>query len=220
MASKGSSFVTVRSEIISLESKTDSLLSKYSTFAQTSSADQSTEEKKLDTQIETLLGKTHDIIASLGNIVDENKNISTSKISQLQRHKEVYQEHQKNFRNIRSSIQQERNRLNLLFSVKNDIEQQRNFDTNEDEYIQNEAARIDQSHNVVDDLISQAWETRDQIVSQSHLLNNTNNKIMQTLQRIPGLNVLIGKISTRRRKNAVILASVITFCFLFLFLTW
>lgn len=216
---KASSFVTVRSELISLESRTDSFLSKYSTFAQTSSAEQSTEEKTLDSQVENLLNKTHGIVENLNSICEENKNISTSKLTQLQRHKEILQDHWKNFRNIRSSIQQERNRLNLLFSVKNDILQQKQLDTTEDEYTQNESRRIDQSHNLVDSLISQAWETRDQFNSQSNLLHNANNRILQTLQKIPGLNQLIGKINTRRKKNVLILSSIITLCFLFVFFT-
>ncbi|KAG0657132.1 protein transport protein gos1 [Maudiozyma exigua] len=217
-----SSFVTVRGQAISLETQTNSLISRYSTFAQTTSSEQTAKEKKLDTQIENALKKRQDIIDSLNDICNENPSISASKLSQLQRHKEILQEHWKSFQNIRSSIQQERNRLNLLFSVKNDIAQH-NSNTNlndEDEYIQDEARRIDQSHNVVDRLISQAWETRDHFTAQNNVLNNVNNKTLQVLQRIPGLNNLLGKINTRRKKNAVILASVITLCILFLFLTW
>ncbi|EDO14959.1 hypothetical protein Kpol_388p2 [Vanderwaltozyma polyspora DSM 70294] len=218
--SKGPSFVTIRSEVISLESKADSLLSKYSSFAQTTSSEATGQEKKLDVQIENVLQRTQDVVEKLRNICNDNNDISTTKLTQLSRHAEILQDHWKNFRNIRSSIQQERNRLNLLFSVKNDIEQQKFLDTNEDEYIQNEARRVDQSHNLVDRLIAQALETRDQFNSQSNLLHSANNRMLQTIQRIPGLNQLIAKINTRRRKNALILSSVITICFLILFFTW
>ncbi|CCD26198.1 Gos1p NDAI_0H00240 [Naumovozyma dairenensis CBS 421] len=218
------SFVTVRGQIISLESQTESSLSRYSTFAQTTSSQANGDEKALDEQIEKKLYKRQEIIDSLDKIVQKNPNISSSKLSQLQRHKEILQDHWKNFRNIRSSIQQERNRLNLLFSVKTDIAQHNNKTndpaTNENEYIQNESRRIDQSNNVLDRLISQAFETRDQFQNQSVLLHNANNRILQTLQRIPGLNHVIAKINTRRKKNAFILATVTTLCILFLFFTW
>ncbi|CCC69578.1 hypothetical protein NCAS_0C05880 [Naumovozyma castellii] len=223
MSNGKGSFVTIRGQIISLESKTESLLSRYSTFAQTTSSQASQEEKSLDTQIEQKLFKRQEIVDSLNGIIESNPNISSSKLSQLQRHKEVLQDHWKNFRNIRSSIQQERNRLNLLFSVKNDIAQHSNNNlTNEDEneYIQNESRRIDQSHNMMDRLIMQAVETRESFMNQSHLLHNANNRILQTLQRVPGLNQVISKINTRRKKNAVILATVTTLCILFLFFTW
>lgn len=222
--SNAPSFVTVRGQAISLETQTESLLSKYSTFAQTTSAERTSQEGKIDNQLETNLHKRQEIIDSLSKICHENPNISATKLTQLQRHKEILTIHWKNFQNIRSSIQQERNRLNLLFSVKNDIAQDHN-NSNEnigdaDEYIQNESRRIDQSHNLVDRLITQAWETRDQFAAQSSTLHNANNKILGTLQRIPGITQVISRIGTRRRKNAVILASITTICILILFFTW
>ncbi|CCH62016.1 hypothetical protein TBLA_0G00690 [Henningerozyma blattae CBS 6284] len=222
MSESGASFVTVRSKAIALETKAQGLLTKYSTFAQTTSSEASGEETKLSNQLEKSLQERQDIVELLQDICDKNTNISASKLSQLQRHKEVLQDHWKSFRNIRSSIQQERNRLNLLFSVKNDIAQQRQRDSelDTDQCIQNESRRIDESHNTVDHLISQAWETRDQFRAQSNILHSANNRMLQTLQRIPGINRLIGNIGTRRRKNALILASVLTLCFLFLFFTW
>lgn len=219
------SFVTVRSQAISLESQTESLLSRYSTFAQTTSSEQTSQEKKLDTQLEEILVQRQDVIERLGTICDDNPTISASKLSQLQRHREMLKEHWQSFRNIRSSIQQERNRLNLLFSVKSDIAQQGTreettpFEDDED-YYRGESRRVDQSHNLVDRLISQALETRDQFASQSHLLQGSSNRILQTVYRVPGINQLITRIGTRRRKNALVLASIIVICILLLFFTW
>lgn len=212
------SFVTVRGQAISLESQTESLLSRYSSFAQTSSSESTAQEKSLNTKLESLLIQRQDVLDSLTKICDETPNISASKLSQLQRHKEVLQEHWQSFRNIRSSIQQERNRLNLLFSVKKDIAQQSIRD--EDAYINDESRRIDESHTVVDNLISQAWDTRDQFSAQRAMLQNANDRIMRTLQRVPGINNVISKINTRRKKNAFILASLISICILVLFFTW
>lgn len=216
------SFVTVRSKIITLETQTETLLQRYSTFAQTTSSEQTGQERKIDSQIETVLQKRQDIIDELNDICQNNTNISASKLSQLQRHKEVLTAHWKNFHDIRSSIQQERNRLNLLFSVKNDIAQHNNNNNigDADEYMQNESRRIDQSHNIVDRLISDAWETRERFASQSSALHNANNKVLTTLQRIPGVNQVINSIGNRRRKNVLIMASITTICILILFFTW
>ncbi|CAR23292.1 Gos1p [Lachancea thermotolerans CBS 6340] len=212
------SFVTVRGQAISLESQTESLLSKFSQYAQTTSSEPTSQERNLDSKLDSLLTQRQEVVDSLSNICNENPSISASKLSQLQRHREILQEHWQHFRNLRSSIQQERNRLNLLFSVKKDIAQQSEQD--QDKYIQDEARRIDESHNVVDSLVSQAWDTRDQFSSQRTVLQTANNRMMQTLQRVPGINQVIAKINTRRKKNAVILASLITLCILFLFFTW
>lgn len=219
------SFVTVRGQAISLETQTESLLSKYSTYAQTTSSEQSLQEKKIDNQIETILHRRQEVIDSLNKIANDN-NISATKLTQLQRHKEILNLHWKNFQNIRSSIQQERNRLNLLFSVKNDIAQDNSTSSrtneinNANEYIQNESRRIDQSHNILDKLITQAWETREQFSSQSSMLHSANNRILGALHRIPGLNQIITRIGIRRRKNTIILALVTTICILILFFTW
>lgn len=224
--STAQSFVTIRSQAISLETQAESLLSRYSSFAQTTSSEQTGEERKLDKQLEDALFRRQEVIEALSKVCNENPNISASKLSQLQRHKEILQEHWKSFRNIRSSIQQERNRLNLLFNVKNDIAQQQESATdndlvgNEDDYYHNESRRVDQSHSIVDRLISQAWETRDEFSSQGSILQNANNRVSATLQRIPGINQVIKKIGTRRRKNAIILATVIVICVLILFFTW
>ncbi|CEP60568.1 Gos1p LALA0_S01e13894g [Lachancea lanzarotensis] len=212
------SFVTVRGQAISLESQTESLLSKYAQFAQTTSSDATGQERTLDNKLEKVLIQRQDIVDSLRKICDETQGISTSKTLQVQRHQEVLQEHRQHFRNLRSSIQQERNRLNLLFSVKKDIAQQ--SEESPDAYIQDESRRIEESHNVVDSLLSQAWQTRDQFASQRAVLQSAGDKMMNTLQRVPVINQVIAKINTRRKKNALILAGLITLCILFLFFTW
>lgn len=211
------SFVTVRSQAISLESQTDSLLTKYSSFAQTTSSDASGQETQLQEKLENILNRRQEIVESLQRIADNDNDISTTKLSQLQRHRETLQEHWQTFRDIRSSIQQERNRLNLLFSVKKDI--QKGTIENQDEYIQDESRRVENSHSVVDSLIDQAYETREQFVSQRVFLQRSGDRILQTLQHIPLINNVISKINTRRKKNAVILATLISICILVLFFT-
>lgn len=211
------SFVTVRSKAISLESQTDSLLTKYSSFAQTTSSEPSGQETQLQEKLEKILNQRQETVESLQRIADSESNISTSKLSQLQRHRETLQDNWQTFRDIRSSIQQERNRLNLLFSVKKDL--QNGASHNQNEYIQDEARRVENSHTVVDSLIDQAYETREQFMSQRVFLQRSSDRILQTLQHIPLINNVISKINTRRKKNAVILASLISICILVLFFT-
>lgn len=213
-----SSFITVRGHAISLESQSENLLTKYSSFAQTTSSEPDSQEKSLESRLENLLSERQGVIDSLQKICDESSNTSSSKLLQLQRHREILRDHWQTFRGIRSSIHQERNRLNLLFSVKKDLAQ--NSTHEDDTYIQEESRRVEKSHNVVDRLISRAFETKDQFTSQRIALQSNNDKLIQTLQRIPGINSIITKINTRRKKNSLILASLITMCALILFFTW
>lgn len=215
-----SSFVTVRGRVIALESQTDAMLSQYSAYAQTANSEADSKEKVFVSNIEKALIDSKDFIEQLQRICDDSVNVSSSKLSQLQRHREILQQHEKTFHDIRSLIQQERSKKNLLFNVKRTLEEN---DTrcsglcDEDEYINDESRRIENSHGVMDRLISHAFETRDGIVLQRMTLQHANDRMSQALQKIPGINHIISKINTRRKKNAFILSSLITVCIFFFF---
>lgn len=154
-------------------------------------------------------------------ISESDTSISTVKLQQLSRHKEILQENWKNFGQIRSSILQERNKLNLLFNVKSDIENHQKNISAEDElsYIQDESLRANRLNNFADTLISRAYETRESLLNQNTVLGSASSRIGQSLSTVPGLNVVIAKINTRRKRDALILASLITLCILVLFFT-
>ncbi|KAL6939834.1 hypothetical protein ACO0RG_003681 [Hanseniaspora osmophila] len=227
---------SLRASIVSLENKCSNLLNQYSTFAQATSSKQQANESKLDAQIEKNLQDRQtnidDYAQQLHALSSTNQAGLTGKMAQLERHKDVMHQHQKEFNSLRTCIQQERNNMNLLFDVKQDIltsraeelERSRMYGdgagSSADDYINEESRRIDKQHNVVDNLISQAWETRDQFSSQRRMLNNANNKMFEVVSKIPGINTLIAKINTRRKKNAVILAGLISCCILVLFFTY
>lgn len=215
-----STFNSIRSQALSLENQTSGLLSKYSGFAVSTTASPTSGEVKLDKQIESILQKRDDLLNSLTRIADSDSKISTVKLQQLSRHKEILQENWSNFAGIRSTILQERNKLNLLFSVKTDIDKHAKI-TEEDEmgYINDEQRRVNSLNNIADDLINRAYETRESLLGQRNMLNNAGNRIFNTLSTVPGINVIISKINTRRKRDAIILASLISICILFLFFT-
>ncbi len=154
-------------------------------------------------------------------ITESDSSISTVKLQQLSRHKEILQENWKNFGQIRSSILQERNKLNLLFNVKSDIEQHQktNQIENELDYIQDESVRANRLNNFADTLISRAYETRENLLSSNSVINNASSRIGNSMSSIPGLNVVISKINTRRKRDALILSTLISACILILFFT-
>ncbi|ODQ60337.1 hypothetical protein WICANDRAFT_62900 [Wickerhamomyces anomalus NRRL Y-366-8] len=216
-----SSFSSIRSQAVSLENQTSALLSRYSSFAVSSTSSPTAEETKLEKQIETILHKRDEILNNLTRITESDSSISTVKLQQLSRHKEILQENWKNFGQIRSSILQERNKLNLLFNVKSDIEQHQktNQIENELDYIQDESVRANRLNNFADTLISRAYETRENLLSSNSVINNASSRIGNSMSSIPGLNVVISKINTRRKRDALILSTLISACILILFFT-
>lgn len=214
-----STFSQTRSQALNLEKQTETLLAKYSQFQNHVTAEANDDESSCCQQISDILDKRDDTLHRL-NRISETEAISTSKLQQLTRHKEILQDHRQSFRKIQSQIHEERNKTNLLFSVRSGIElaKARN-DTaaNPNDYILDESTRVNNANNLADRLLQQAFETRDELWNQRQYLQNAQLKILSSLQSIPGLNVLISKINTRRKRDTLILATVITLCILGLF---
>lgn len=154
-------------------------------------------------------------------MLDSDPSAPATKLHQVQRHKELLQEHKTAIKRIQSTIQQERNKTNLLSSVRTDIENYRNGSTptnvgDEQEYMRDERSRIDNSHNLADTILTQAYETRDEFMRQRANLTNIQNKVVHAASQIPGLNTLISKVNTRKKRDSLILATLITICILFI----
>jgi len=162
-----------------------------------------------------------EILNNLTRISESDSTISTVKLQQLSRHKEILQENWKVFAQIRSSIIQERNKLNLLFNVQSDIasHQKNNSIENELDYIQDESNRANKLNNFADTLISRAYETRESLLNSNSTLNSASNRITNSMSQIPGLNIIIAKINTRRKRDALILSLLISTCILILLFT-
>ena len=69
-------------------------------------------------------------------------------------------------------------------------------------------------NSIADRLLQGAFATRDELLNQRQYLNNAQLQVLSTMQNIPGLNVLISKINTRRKRDTLIF-SVIAICILF-----
>lgn len=224
-----SSFVQTKAQALNLEKQTDVLLSKFSAFQNTSSTSATDEENELNLSISELIAKRDKIIGTLVQISELDLSLSTSKLQQLQRHKEILNDHKSIYHKIKDSISSDRNRNNLLFSVRSDIDahKQRNISSSTgagssaaeaNNYINDERVRVDNANNFAERLLQQAYNTRDELYLQRAYLSNAQLTMMSTIQSIPGINVLISKINTRKKRDTVIIATVISICIIFLFL--
>lgn len=217
------SFGQLRAQLRALETRTDGLLSEYSTIVQTVAAYPTDAERAVCSNIDENLAKTEDAVGQLTRIVDSEGQSSAAKLHQLQRHREILADSRDQYRRLKGTCQQERNKKNLLSSVQSDIATYRSRSVtpgNEADYMIQERSRIDNSHNLADTLLAQAYETRDEFIRQRTSLANIQRKMLQTASHIPGLNTLIQKVNTRRKRDSLIIAFVITCCILFLFFTY
>lgn len=80
-----------------------------------------------------------------------------------------------------------------------------------------ERNHIDNSHNAVDSVLSQAYAVNDSFIIQRETLANINRRITMAASRVPGIDTVINRISARKRRDGIIMGCFIAFCFLLFF---
>ena len=221
--STGSGWAQLRQQIRTLESQTESLFHTYSQYSSASNLPEkpSEEESRNEVEIEELLEKREGLIAQLARLLDSESALSTSSLKQnnLSRHREVLTEHRQELRRLRSSVAEARDRQHLLTNVRSDIDAYRSSNPGEEEaeYMLQERGRLDNSHNVIDGIISQAYSINENFGLQGETLASINRRITSAASQIPGVNGLIQRIGAKRRRDGIILGSFIAVCFLMLY---
>jgi Golgi SNAP receptor complex protein 1 len=84
----------------------------------------------------------------------------------------------------------------------------------EQEYMIGERGRIDNSHNMVDGVLNQAYSVNESFSLQRETLASINRRIAGAASQVPGLNTLMGRISAKKRRDGIIMGSFIALCVL------
>lgn len=158
------------------------------------------------------------LISQLTRLLDSESALTASALKQnnLARHREILQEHRRELNRLKSAINDARNKANLLSTVRSDIDAYRSSNPSaaEAEYMLDERSRIDNSHNMADSVLSQAYAVNDNFLMQRETLSSINRRIVGAASQVPGINSLIGRIGAKKRRDGIILGSFIAFCFL------
>ncbi|KAK8196561.1 protein transport protein gos1 [Zalaria obscura] len=224
MSSNTGSWAQLRQQARSLETQTDAHFHTYSQFASMSSIPPKPTEEELRTeaQLEELLDRRSALLSQLSRLLDSEPTASALKSTNLARHREILTQHRTELNRLRSNISTARDRANLLSNVQSDIDAYRSANPGEAEaeYMLQERNRIDNSHNMADSVLSQAYAINENFGLQRETLANINRRIVGAASQVPGINGLIGKIGTKRRRDGIILGSFIAFCFLMFLFFW
>ncbi|KAL7629348.1 protein transport protein gos1 [Parahypoxylon ruwenzoriense] len=213
----------LRQQARSLESQTETLFHTYSQFSTVSNipAKPTKEERETEAKLEEILDKRDNVVNQLGRLLDSEASLTSSALKQnnLSLLREKLAEHRRDLGRLRSGLQEARNRANLLSNVRDDIKTYRanNPEAAEAEYMLEERNRLDNSHNMVDSVLSQAYATNENFIAQRETLASVNRRITMAASQVPGLNTLIGKISGRKRRDGIIMGGFIAFCFVVFF---
>ncbi|KAL2845854.1 hypothetical protein BJX68DRAFT_269050 [Aspergillus pseudodeflectus] len=223
-SSTGTGWAQLRQQARSLETQTENLFHTYSQFASMTKLppQPSEDEIRTESQIKELLEKRDSLIAQLTRLLDSEATLTSSALKQnnLTRHREILTEHKRELTRLTSAIAESRDRANLLHTVRSDIDAYRSSNpaAAEAEYMLEERRRIDESHGVMDGVLSQAYSINESFGLQRETISSINRRIVGAASQVPGVNALIGKIGNKRRRDALILGAFIGFCFLMLLL--
>jgi golgi SNAP receptor complex member 1 len=159
------------------------------------------------------------LLSQLTRSLDSEPTASSLKTSNLARHRDIHSEHTREFSRLRLQIKDARNRHNLLSNVRADISAYRaqNPAAAEEEYMLDERERLDASHRVADGVLSQAYAISDSFRTQRETLASVNRRIVGAASQIPGINSLMSRIGSKKRRDGFILGGFIALCFLAVF---
>ncbi|KAH6608703.1 vesicle transport v-snare [Trichoderma cornu-damae] len=222
-SSANAGWAQLRQQARSLENQTESLFHTFSQFSAASNIPPkpTAEERDIEAKLEEVLAKRDGVITQLARLLDSEASLSTSALKQnnLSLLREKLSSHRRDLTRLKSTLQQARNRANLLSNVQSDIDEYRanNPEAAEADYMLDERNRIDRSHDVTDSVLSQAYAINESFVVQRETLANINRRITMAASKVPGINSLIGRITTKKRRDGVIMGSFVALCFIVFF---
>jgi len=210
----------LRQQIRTLENQTETIFHTYSQYTSTPNLPPKPSEDEIrnEAEIEDLLQQRESLIAQLSRLLDSESALGSSTLKQnnLSRHKEILQEHRQELKRLKASISEARNRQHLLTNVRSDIDAYRSSNPAEAEaeYMIQERSRLDNSHGVIDGVLSQAYAINENFGIQRETIASVNRRITMAAAQIPGVNGIIQRIGAKKRRDGIILGSFIAFCFL------
>ena len=162
------------------------------------------------------------MLAHLGRTLDSDAALAGSAVKRntLARHREVLAEHGRERRRLGQTLAAARDRQGLLGRVRADIAAHRargDPAAAEADYMLDERARLDRSHNTMDGVLGQAYAVSENMGAQREMLGNINRRIVGAASAMPGINNLMTRIGAKRRRDGVIMGGFIAFCFLVVF---
>ncbi|OBZ88880.1 Golgi SNAP receptor complex member 1 [Choanephora cucurbitarum] len=208
----------LRKEARSLESEIELKLATLTKIGQSTGLDHTGQEKETD----DLLKKLQSVITEMGDFIDRPSPTPTnpSMIHMLSRHKDILYDYTKEFRRVKSNIKLARDKADLMNQVQDEIRTFNSNNRDNADYYLTERNRIESSHRMTDMVLEQAYATRQDISRQGQMMQSVNQRVGTIVNRIPGINNIITRINTRRKRDTLIMAGVVSTCSILIILYW
>uniref|UniRef100_A0A8B9HIW2 Golgi SNAP receptor complex member 1 n=1 Tax=Astyanax mexicanus TaxID=7994 RepID=A0A8B9HIW2_ASTMX len=186
----------------------------------------STQDRMFETmsvEIEQLLAKLTGIndkmaeYASTPGVTSHNAALMHT----LQRHRDILQDYTHEFHKTKTNFLAVREREDLLGSVRKDIETYKSgsgVNNRRTELFLKEHEHLRNSDRLIEDTISIAMATKENMTSQRGVLKSIQSRVNTLANRFPAINSLIQRINLRKRRDSLILGTVIGVCTILLLL--
>ncbi|KAI7800682.1 Golgi SNAP receptor complex member 1 [Triplophysa rosa] len=186
----------------------------------------STQDRMFDTmsvEIEQLLAKLTGVNDKMAEYTSTPgvTSLNAALMHTLQRHRDILQDYTHEFHKTKSNFMAIREREDLLGSVRKDIETYKSgsgVNNRRTELFLKEHEHLRNSDRLIDDTISIAMATKENMTSQRGMLKSIQSRVNTLANRFPAINNLIQRINLRKRRDSLILGGVIGLCTIILLL--
>lgn len=202
-----------------LESRLENKIQRYSTLAQKINADllcdeenpliESTDEQELSGDIERDLNDLADCITNMRNCSSTSTLVSHQEVL-IKRYHEIHFDYNAEFRNTSTAVSRKRESMNLFKSSNG--KKSGGYEKEQDTAVQKllkERNSIAASMKSINDVISQAFETRGTLGSQRASLTGASGGLAGIASNIPSFGRLIEGIQRKRYKESLVVALVV-----------
>ncbi|XP_055327716.1 Golgi SNAP receptor complex member 1-like [Paramacrobiotus metropolitanus] len=163
----------------------------------------------LASEIESHLAKLSGINDQMADCMERfSSSPGAALLHTLQRHRDILQDYLQEFNKTKANFEQLRAREELFGPLKLQSGSSRN---RPDPYLK-EHEHLRNSEKMVEDQIGIAVMTKENLASQRNSLRNVVGRLGAISNRFPSVNGLMQKINFRKRRDAIILGTVIGIC--------
>ncbi|KAJ1953297.1 protein transport protein gos1 [Linderina pennispora] len=208
-------------DVRDLEMRFDARIADYMKFVQptsprnpnarpSQSADDRQNSVQLEGEINTILGDLDAVVQEMEETVQHQR--GSARV--LERHRSLYSDYTREFQRYQSNVQASFSKADLIGGASGQLS---TADTSDRDRLVAERSRIDQTHTDIDMVLDQAFSVRQDLAEQRTIMGRATSTMVDVTERIPGINLLLGRIRSRKRKEKVVLAIVIATCICILF---
>lgn len=213
----GLSWQELRREATRLEDQVDVRIVALGKAGTASTGGDSQAIELMSQDAQQLLDKLTEVNNLLSEKLNADTNASQTMKHYTQRHQAILSDYCLEFERTQQNIRRQRDRAELLTSVRKDINSYRSSgqDKAADLYLK-EHEHIINSERLAEETLNVASTAKEVLLGQRNSLRGIGSKLQNTTQRFPVLNNLVQKINLRKRRDAVVLGLVISGCIIFI----